>query len=158
MQSTFKPACFSKFSEKAKMTLERGNEMNELYAKRLGRVIQAMKEKSLDGLIISDPKSIWYLSGVENDPYERMYVLYIGSDGKGSLFVNKLFNVCKNDFEVFWYSDTDDCVGLLAKNIPDSGTIGIDKTWSARFLIPLMERNGKAKYVLGSECVASVRG
>lgn len=135
--------------------------MNELYENRIKRVQQNMLAANIDALIISDPKSIWYLCGVENEPYERMYVLYLEKDfsvTSGKLFVNKLFNVAENDFEEFWYSDTDDYVKLLAQNIKSKGRIGIDKDWCARFLLPLMKMNSGAEYVLGSDCIDECRG
>ena len=82
---------------------------------RIRRVCSAMAEKNLDGLIISDPQSIWYLSGIWNDPYERMYVLYLDKKGTGTLFVNKLFNVPASDFEEIWISDSDNAVQILAE-------------------------------------------
>ncbi|MCQ2982882.1 MAG: aminopeptidase P family N-terminal domain-containing protein, partial [Treponemataceae bacterium] len=138
--------------------------MNKLYENRLARVAANMKAQNLSALIVSDPVSIYYLSGVDNQPYERMYVLYLQIDGteaagvKGTLFVNKLFNVAENDFDDVWYSDTDDCVGFVAERCVDSGAVGVDKDWPARFLLPLMERKPAVKFVLGSDCVDNERG
>jgi len=138
--------------------------MNKLYENRLARVAANMKSQGLDALIVSDPVSIYYLSGVDNQPYERMYLLYLQLDGeeaagvKGTLFVNKLFNVAENDFDNVWYSDTDDAVGFVAERCISSGTAGVDKDWPARFLLPLMERKPQVRFLLGSDCVDDERG
>lgn len=131
--------------------------MDMLYSQRLEKVREGMLEKNLTGLIICDPQSIWYLTGIYNEPYERMYVLYIELSGNLKLFVNRLFNVPANDFEDFWYDDTDNAALLLAKNIAKSGVIGVDKNFPARFLIPLMASNRYAKFALGSSCVDDAR-
>lgn len=138
--------------------------MEKLYEDRFSRVKSEMVARGLDGLLVTDQYSIWYLSGIWNEPYERMYVLYVSRDGAVKLFVNKLFNIPANDFENFWYSDTDDYVGLLASQIGDSPvgksgcfTVGVDKTWAARFLIPLMEKKPGLRFVLGSDCVDNCR-
>ena len=132
--------------------------MDSIYTNRINNVTALLKQKNLDSLVIADPYNIWYLSGIWNEPYERMYVLYLEQNGKAKLFVNRLFNIPENSFETFWFTDTDDCVKLLADNIIKSGTLGIDKIWSAKFLIPLMNYNKNLNYVLGSDCVDSARG
>ncbi|MCR4741990.1 MAG: Xaa-Pro peptidase family protein [Treponema sp.] len=132
--------------------------MNDLYSKRLEKVLAQMEIAKLEGLIVSDPYSIWYLSGIWNDPFERMYVLYIPKSGRPKLYVNKLFNVPKNNFEEFWFSDTDDYVGILAQGIPESGKIGVDKIWPAKFLLPLMQKKSKVNFELGSACIDYARG
>jgi Xaa-Pro dipeptidase len=116
-----------------------------------------MKAKNFDALIISDPQSIWYLSGIKNEPYERLYVLYLQQDGTGRLFVNKLFNIPDTGITEYWFTDSEDAVKLLAENTAKSGTVGIDKNWPARFFIPLSEYNKNVRYVLGSDCVDDAR-
>ena len=72
-------------------TQEAHMESSSLYADRIAQVCRSMKLDALDALIISDPQSIWYLTGIWNEPYERMYVFYLTADGCGTLFLNKLF-------------------------------------------------------------------
>ncbi len=131
--------------------------MNKIFNDRIERVRCDMINRGYDGLIICDPHSIRYLCNIWNEPYERMYVLYLDKDGKDKLFVNKLFNIPANDFEEFWFSDTDDYISILADNTCKDGTVGVDKVWTARFLIPLMEHNKQCHYVLGSDCVDDTR-
>ena len=49
--------------------------MNALHRQRLNRLNQALKEKDLTQMIICDPLSIWYLTGVSVDPGEGLFVL-----------------------------------------------------------------------------------
>ena len=51
----------------------------------------------------------------------------------------------------------DDQIGVLMEHIDTKSTLGIDKTWPARFLIPLQERCPEMKTVWGSDCVDGVR-
>lgn len=132
--------------------------MKLIYENRFNHIKNEMKNQNMQGLIVCDPYSILYLSGIWNDPFERMYALYIGAEEKPKLFVNRLFNIPENDFEEFWFTDTDNYVKILADNICKNGKIGIDKTWAARFLLPLMKYNPNAEYVLGSEIIDDIRG
>lgn len=126
---------------------------------RINLVLEEMKKRNMDYLIISDPSSIDYLIDYKNNPGERMYVLLLSLTGKLTLFLNHLFYLDKElDLDIVWYNDTDDYIELLSKYIHLESTIGIDKTWNAKFLLPLMQRfNQKTSFQLGSICVDYVR-
>lgn len=123
---------------------------------RIEKVLANMKKEGISQLIVSDPSSLWYLSGIGFDPYERLLALLIRDNARPVFFLNNLFNVHGTPFEEVWFSDTDDYIGMMAKYIRP-GRLGIDKTWAARFLIPLMERCPYAKPVIGSGCVDDCR-
>ena len=131
--------------------------MNQLYLDRLGRVCAEMEKKELTQMIVSDPLSIWYLTGVWIEPYERLYALYLRTDGKHKFFLNKLFVIPEIDVEKIWMTDTDDCIGTVAAAVDAKADMGIDKSWPARFLLDLMERNPGVRYVNASSCVDNVR-
>lgn len=128
-----------------------------IYAERLKKVLDAMSAEGLNGLIVSDPQSIWYLTGIFNEPYERLFVLYLDAGGHHKFFLNKLFNIHGSGFEEIWMTDTDDAAGILASQMTNSGKLGIDKVWPARFLIPLIQHNPRVSYVIGSSCVDDAR-
>lgn len=131
--------------------------MEKQYSDRFAKVKAEMALRGIDALLVTDQYSIWYLSGIWNDPYERMYVLYVPLEGAARLFANRLFNIPAGGFETVWYSDADDCTGILAAHIAEKGKIGVDKTWTARFLIPLMQKKQNVSFVPGSDCVDNVR-
>ena len=51
----------------------------------------------------------------------------------------------------------EDQISIIAENIDPEKPLGIDKTWPARFLIPLQEKLPQLKTVWGSDCVDGVR-
>ena len=124
---------------------------------RIGRVLQAMKERGLSQMIVCDPQSIDYLTGVYVAPFERLFALYLRADGNHVFFLNKLFTVPETPLEKVWFSDTDDSIGMIAQRIQAGEPLGIDKEWTARFLLPLMERLPGTSFQLASDCVDSVR-
>lgn len=125
---------------------------------RLEKVINKMKEKKMDYMIISDPSSIEYLCEVTNHPGERMYALLIDVNGEHRLFLNKLFFVPQDvGIEKVWFSDTDDSIALLAKAMQADKTIGIDKFWAAHFLLALQEKLPNNRFVNGSSVIDEVR-
>ena len=82
--------------------------------KRAERIMEALKEMGLRQMLIVDPMSIYYLTGVYVEPFERFYALYLREDGKHVYFLNKLFTVPEDvGVEKVWYSDTDHVHGLL---------------------------------------------
>ena len=48
-----------------------------MYQQRIDRVLAEMEQMGLTQMIVSDPRSIWYLSGIDNEPYERLYAMYL---------------------------------------------------------------------------------
>ena len=116
-----------------------------------------MKEKGIDQLLVSDPLSIRFLTGIMVNPGERLYALLLRTSGKHTLFLNYLYYVSNTGFEEVWFSDMDDQIGVLMEHIDTKSTLGIDKTWPARFLIPLQERCPEMKTIWGSDCVDGVR-
>lgn len=121
---------------------------------RIDGVVANMKEAGLDYLLISEPSSIDYLIDYVNNPGERMYVLMLGTKGDHKLFFNKLFFVNKDlGIDIVWHSDVDDATQTIVDNLKDAKKIGVDKHWSANFLLDLMEKLPDVKFVNGSKCV-----
>ena len=79
--------------------------MNEA---RANRILAALKEQGVDQMLITDPMSICYLTGISMAPIERFYALLLKADGHHYYFLNHLFNVPGDvGVEKVWYSDTD---------------------------------------------------
>ena len=127
--------------------------MNE----RMERVLQKMEKKGIDQLLVSDPLSIRFITGIMVHPGERLYALLLRTNGKHTMFLNYLYYVSDTGFEEVWFSDMDDQIGVLTEHIDTKGVIGIDKAFPARFLIPLQERCPELKTIWGSDCVDGVR-
>ena len=49
---------------------------------RVKRVLDTLKEMGLSQMLIVDPMSIYYLTGVYIAPFERFYALYLRADGQ----------------------------------------------------------------------------
>ena len=125
---------------------------------RLESILGKMKEQNLEQLIISDPASIFYLTGKWIHPGERLLALYISTRGENKLFINKLFPITEDlGMEIVSFDDTDNSIEILSKIILKDKAIGVDKNWPARFLIGLMELNAANSYVNGSLIVDRVR-
>ncbi len=127
--------------------------------KRINAVLQQMQNRGIDRLIISDPSSIDYLIGYQNQPGERMFVLLLSLDGDHHLFMNKLFYLDQElDIDIVWYEDTDDGALLVSKYLQDAYCVGVDKDWEAKFLMTVMEnKNNECHFEIGSICVDYVR-
>ena len=75
---------------------------------RIRRIVQGMKERGMDHLLISDPVAIFYLLGRKIAPGERMLVLYLHVNGAAKLVINELFPQ-EGDVgaDLIWYNDVD---------------------------------------------------
>ena len=96
--------------------------------KRAERIMEALKEMGLTQMLIVDPMSIYYLTGVYVEPFERFYALYLREDGKHVYFLNKLFTVPEDvGVEKVWYSDTDPAAEIVAGYLDKESPLGVDK-------------------------------
>ena len=124
---------------------------------RIVRVRAAMQAQGLTQILVSDPKSVWYLTGVEVEPYERLLALYLPLNSEPTLFLNRLFNVPNPPCQAVWHDDAQDPVAQIAAVVNTAEPLGIDKEWPAKFLIPLMQRCRGMDVVLASDCVDDCR-
>ena len=117
-----------------------------------------MEEQGMPQMIISDPPTIYYLTGKWIHPGERMLALYLNVNGNHKLVINKLFPQEKDlGVELVWYDDVEDAVEILSKFVEKDKPIGIDKVWPARFLLRLQELGAGSKFLNGSMIVDYVR-
>ncbi len=126
---------------------------------RLERIIARLDEKGLEQMVISDPYSIFYLTGRMIKPGERMLALYVNKDSsKNRIFINNLFTVNEElGVEKVRFDDNTDAAALLAEYTDSGKPLGIDKKLEARFLLRLMECGAASDYRNSSECVDFVR-
>ncbi len=126
---------------------------------RINRVLERLKGMKVSQMLITDPRSIYYLTDVYVAPFERFFALYINEDGNHVMFLNKLFSIPENvDIEKIWLTDTDNVTEALLKVVDKNTVLGVDKDIKARFLLPLMEKKAAAAFVNGSYAVDITRG
>lgn len=126
-----------------------------LNEERLNRVLARMDE---DQMLVTDPISIFYLTGKYIEPGERFYGLLIRKGQEPVLFINALFRSAENlGIKKVYYQDTDDIAAILMQYINHDGVLGVDKTMAARFLLPLIHGNAADSYINGSIAVDKTR-
>lgn len=125
--------------------------------KRLERVITYMQKEGLRQILVTATPSVYYLTGIWVEPFERMFVLYLRDDGTAKLFGNELFCLKPQDgVELILHKDGENPVkDLAAVLLP--GKLGIDKTWKAGFLISLLQSRSDIVPVEGSAPVDLAR-
>ncbi len=124
---------------------------------RIEKVLKNMKAHGFKELIISAIDSIFYLTGHEIHPGERMMVLYLTDEGDHKFFVGELFPMEDTQLSVSYFKDTEDCVALLAQTVQGNGVVGVDKEWAAHFLLRLMKFKPGTTFEVGSPAVDFAR-
>ncbi len=126
---------------------------------RAERILNALKEQGATQMLITDPTSIYYLTGVTVHPMERFYALLLKEDGNHVFFLNNLFTVPEDvGIEKVWHSDTDPVMEIVARYVDHDAVLGVDKDLKARFLLPLMEMNAASGFKNTSLAVDETRG
>ena len=126
---------------------------------RIDRIMKELEAMGVSQMLIVDPMSIYYLTGVYNAPFERFYGLLLKKDGNHIYFLNNLFSIHEEvGAKKVWYSDTDPVMDIVAEYIDHDAPLGVDKDLKARFLLPLMEKKAAAAFLNTSLAVDTVRG
>lgn len=127
-------------------------------SERLNNIILKLKENDISQMLISDPASIFYLTGKMISPGERFLALLVKANGENKIFINSLFTVPEDlGIEKIWFSDEEEPCEIASKYIDKDKILGIDKNLPARFLLRLMELDSAAGYKNTSVCVDTVR-
>ncbi|MEA1962283.1 MAG: Xaa-Pro peptidase family protein [Bacillota bacterium] len=106
---------------------------------RINSVTENMKKAGLTQIIVSSTASLYYLTGFWVEPHERMMAMYLDVSGKAILFGNDIFGLkSMPDLPLICHKDGDNAVEGLAEAVKP-GELGIDKFWSSKFLIELMQ-------------------
>ena len=126
---------------------------------RIDRIMGELEAMGVSQMLIVDPMSIYYLTGVYNDPFERFYGLLLKKDGNHIYFLNNLFTISQEvGAKKVWYSDTDPVMDIVTAYIDHDAPLGVDKDLKARFLLPLMEKKAASGFVNTSLAIDIVRG
>lgn len=112
------------------------------------KLAENLTRNGLDTALISDPNAIAYFTGFRFGPGERMLVLTVSKDGGCRFYLNRLFQYAGDAIPAVWYSDSDDCVALLARDL--TGKVAVDKTWPARFLLKLQAEKPELELSIGT--------
>lgn len=126
---------------------------------RIDRIMTELEKAGVSQMLIVDPLSIYYLTGVYNEPFERFFGLLLRRDGHHFFFLNNLFSIPQEvGAEKVWYSDTDPVMDIVASYVDHASPLGVDKDLKAQFLLPLMEKQAATAFVNTSLAIDTVRG
>lgn len=119
----------------------------------------AFAKDGIGAMVISDPYSIYYLTGLMIRSGERMNVLAVKKDGEAVLITSKLFpqkDTCPVD--VYYYDDTEDSVKYITDWFGTiDGNVGVDKEWPAKFLLSMMEKLPGHRFTVASAYIDRLR-
>lgn len=113
----------------------------------ISRLVTRMNQQGIDAALVSDPNAIAYFTGTRFSPGERLLALLVKKDGSCKLCINILFPY-SGDVPTLWYSDAQNGVVLLSEEL--SGTVAVDKSFPARFLLRLQAVKPELKLILGT--------
>ena len=124
---------------------------------QLQKVIGGMQKAGLKQLLVTSPMSIRYLTGRYTYPGERLIALLITDDGGATLVANALFAMkAPEGARLVEYDDTQPASEALSACVKP-GVLGVDKDFTCRFALPLMESRPDVRLRLGSGCVDRAR-
>lgn len=125
---------------------------------RVDAVLKNLEAMGLDQALITDPLSVFYLTGRMIYPLERFYALYLNKNGSHRIFINQLETVPEDlGVEKVRFTDTDPYMDMVIKTIDSEKPLGVDKNMAARFLLPLLDKKAAAGFVNASLALDKAR-
>ena len=132
-----------------------------MHKHRIRRVMRTLGERNMSQALVTDPLSIFYLTGYLTFPHERLFALLLERDERGihtTLFVNALFPDAEGHADsICILTDTDDAIGALASAVDARRTLGVDANLPARWLVPIISGETAIKVELCSFAVDDAR-
>jgi Xaa-Pro aminopeptidase len=132
-----------------------------MYAERVRRARQRMRDLGIDVLCLSVGPDLVYLTGYEAIPLERLTMLVLPRDDEAVLVVPRLEAprvVERPDiFAVQPWDETEDPIQIVADRARGANVIAIgDHTW-ARFVLALQAALGQSRFVPASRVTTPLR-
>ncbi|RSK54595.1 M24 family metallopeptidase [Bacillus canaveralius] len=131
-----------------------------VYQNRIKKVQRLLEEAKLDAAVITSPPNFFYFSGTWLDSHERLQAIVIPKEGKATMVVHEMSKeeVHPADlFDTVFWKDGDFSLELLAKVLPDKGTISIDNQCPSRNLLSLMNLNSQLTFVDSTKVIGKAR-
>ena len=124
---------------------------------QMQKVIERMQASDLKQLLVTSPMSIKYLTGQYTYPGERLIALLLTDEGEATLVANALFAMkAPEGARLVEYDDTQPAFEALSACVR-AGVLGVDKDFTCRFALPLMDSRPDVRLKLGSDCVDRAR-
>lgn len=126
---------------------------------RVQKVYQEMAKESIHAHIVTASDAIFYLTGCDIHPGERLLALVLIPNQMPILYAPAMFQIGAVPFQVAYYQDHEKPLDTLVATLKGSNLqrIGVDKDWPARFLLQAMALWPGAEWLNGSVVVDKPR-
>ena len=135
-----------------------------IYSQRMEKVREKMNERGIDVFLSGPSSNLFYLTGYNVGPDERLLLLALPKDSDPFLIANLLYKEQTKSLpvkkQVFW-KDGEDPFKLFKKEIDERNinirTAALEPYIPALFILPLREVLCETKFVLGSSLTEPLR-
>lgn len=108
---------------------------------RLHRLSDAMAERGIDQVLISNDLELFYYTGVYEETMERLRVLLVDREGGWRGYANQIFLLAGLDGQITCHRDGGEkgALGELAAQLKPGGTVAVDGAWRSDYLLELLD-------------------
>ncbi len=134
------------------------------YRSRLAALQRAMNGAGLGPAVIGLSENLRYLTGFTDEPGERALFLLVPAEGEASMVIPELYadevEAHAPPASIHQWSDGEDPMAIvrrLADGVRGKGSVLVDDTLWAAFLLPLQKAFAGRRFGLASEVMAPLR-
>lgn len=126
---------------------------------RANRILEALEQlRGGAQLLITDPWSIFYLTGFYADMLERFSGIALRRGEQPIIMINELHQLPVFDnAEICYHRDTDDVAAAIADALDPARPLGVEASLRAGVLLPLQARQAAAGCFLSDAAVRAAR-
>src|SRR5579875_2192302 len=133
--------------------------MKDYLKQRIQRVQQLLLNQGVDAVLATSTANFFYFTETWIDPHERLLAYLVPKNGDPVILAPKMHEEDFSDssVEILFWEDGQDAVSLLAKYLPEHGTVSIDNLWASQKLISLMKYRPSLQFVDSVKTLGDLR-
>lgn len=130
------------------------------FSARFDRARAQLRAQDVDALLLSVGADLPYLTGYSPMATERLTMLVLPKDGDATLVIPELEAPLvhqHDDFDLLPWGETDDPLALVDAMLGADAEVAVGDTMWAKFLVGLLQRNGRRQFRNASQIMAPLR-
>lgn len=133
--------------------------MKRFLSERIQRMKALLDQRNIDAVVATSSANFFYFTETWINPHERLLAFVVPRNGDPVILAPEMHkeDLSNVSVETLFWEDGQDAISLLAKYLPNQGTISVDNLWPSQNLISLMTHKPGLKYVDSVDTLGAIR-
>ncbi|GAW28869.1 Xaa-Pro peptidase family protein [Carboxydocella sp. ULO1] len=133
----------------------------KIFYERIKKAQNLLEKNQLEAVIATSPPNFFYFTGTWMDSFERLQAVVIPKKGRPVIIIPEMSREDLkhlDDVETIFWDDGENAIKILARKLPERGTISIDNKWASENLIDLISiTDNRLSFVKSTDVIGNLR-